>query len=85
MKSYVLVQAVRRVKRKQERGCVHSNITRIEIYDKSNATMEESLRIASDAIDKWQGILGERWQVIAAEVNRESADFVLEELEVNYD
>lgn len=84
MKTYVLVQAVRRVKRKQERGCVHSNITRIEIYDKSN-TIADSLQIARNAIDKWKGILGERWLVIAAEVDRESADFVLEELEVGCD
>ena len=84
MKSYVLVQAVRRVKRRQERGCVHSNIIRIEIYDKSN-TIEDSLRIASDAIYKWEKILGEQWLVIAAEIDQESADFVLEELEVNCD
>ena len=81
MKSYVLVQAVRRVKRKQERGCVHSNITRIEVYDRSS-TITDSLQIARNAIDKWKGILGERWLVIAAEVDQESADFVLEELEV---
>lgn len=84
MKTYVLVQAVRRVKRKQERGRVHSNITRIEIYNKSN-TMDDSLRIASDAIDKWQEILGEQWLVIASEVDQGVADFMLKELEVGCD
>ena len=81
MKSYVLVQATRRTKPRGRNRYIHSNITRIETYDLAK-TMAESLQLARNAIDKWKGILGERWLVIAAEVDRESADFVLEELEV---
>ncbi len=52
MKSYVLVQAVRRVKPKGRNRYIHS-------------------------------ILGDRWLVIAAEVDQESASEVLSDLEVH--
>ena len=81
MKSYVLVQAVRRVKPKKRNKYIQSNITRIETYDLSKS-MAESMRIARHAIDKWKAILGDRWLVIAAEVDQESASEVLAELEV---
>ena len=81
MNSYVLVQAVRRVKPKKRNRYIHSNITRIETYDLSRS-MAESMRLQRHAIDKWKAILGDRWLVIAAEVDQESASEVLAELEV---
>ena len=84
MKSYVLVQAVRRVKPKKRNKYIHSNITRIETYDLAK-TMAESLQLARHAIDKWKAILGDRWLVIAAEVDQESASEVLSDLEVHCD
>ncbi len=82
MKSYVLVQAVRRVKPKKRNRYIHSNITRIETYDLSKS-MAESMRLQRHAIDKWKAILGDRWLVIAAEVDQESASELLRDLEVN--
>ncbi len=84
MKSYVLVQAVRRVKPKKRNKYIHSNITRIETYDLSRS-MAESMRLQRHAIDKWKAILGDRWLVIAAEVDQESASEVLSDLEVHCD
>ena len=81
MKSYVLVQAVRRVKPKGRNKYIGSNITRIETYDLSRS-LAESMRITRHAIDKWKAILGDRWLVIAAEVDQESASELLAELEV---
>ena len=82
MNSYVLVQAVRRVKPKGRNKYIGSNITRIETYDLSKS-MADSMRIARHAIDKWKAILGDRWLVIAAEVDRESASELLRDLEVH--
>lgn len=82
MKSYVLVQAVRRVKPKGRNRYIHSNITRIETYDLSKS-MAESMRLQRHAIDKWKAILGDRWLVIAAEVDQESASELLRDLEVH--
>ena len=84
MNSYVLVQAVRRVKPKGRNKYIGSNITRIETYDLSRS-MAESMRIARHAIDKWKAILGDRWLVIAAEVDQESASELIRDLEVHCD
>ena len=84
MKSYVLVQAVRRVKPKGRNKYIHSNITRIETYELSKS-IAECMRNVRHAIDKWKAILGDRWLVIAAEVDQESASEVLSDLEVHCD
>ena len=81
MKSYVLVQATRRTKPRGRNRYIHSNITRIEIYDLAK-TMAESLQLARFAIAKWKNILGDRWLVIAAEVDEAEASEVLADLEV---
>lgn len=84
MKSYVLVQATRRTKPRGRNRYIHSNITRIETYDLAK-TMAESLQLARHAIDKWKMILGDRWLVIAAEVDHEEASEILADMEVGCD
>ena len=78
--TYIMIQALRRTKRKRSHRYIHSHITRIEEYQHVTSTMQESIELAMQACAKWREILGDRWLVIGSEVTAKEAAEVAADL-----